>query len=417
MLIIFAIFITLLITSWKLVMALTIFLTIFYKVFNLFFSKKMKLNSFNISKSSNESFKILNEAFSGLRYIILNNSFDYFSKKYHESNNTYLKSQGSNMVISNLPKFILEGLIVITLISILLFFYTNPLTSISIATIILFAIAIQRILPIIQQSFFYYNSIKGNYDPLVDVLSVIKLESPIYFNKSKIQYDITFKKGIEFKNVVFSYSSETTILKNINLKFNVGSKIAIIGPSGSGKSTLVDLLLGLIKPVNGYIKIDDTNLTDEVIESWRKNIGSVPQSIFINDQTVYENIAYGVPYEKIDFTQVHNVAKKANIYDDILKMKNGFDTVVGDKGLTMSGGQRQRIGIARALYKNPQLIIFDEATSALDHQNEKLIMETIYNLENITVIIITHRLSTLNFADMVFEIKNGILSKVENYDI
>jgi ABC-type multidrug transport system fused ATPase/permease subunit len=415
-LIILAIFITLLFASWKVVSILTIFFTTFYLVFNLFFAKRMKINSYNISNYSNESFKILNEAFSGLRYIILNNSFNYFSKKYHQSNNTYLESQGSNMVISNLPKFILEGLLMITLIVILLFFYTNPFTSISLATIILFAISIQRILPIVQQSFFYYNSIRGNYDPLVDVLNIFQLETPIHFNNNNLKKEVHFNRSIEFKNIYFSYSNDNYILKNINFQINIGSKIGIIGPSGSGKSTLIDLLLGLIKPVNGYIQIDDNILNNELVESWRKNIGSVPQSIFINDQTVYENIAYGIPYENIDFAQVHNVAKKANIYHDILKMNNGFDTVVGDKGLTMSGGQRQRIGIARALYKNPKIIIFDEATSALDQENEKLIMDTIYKLDNITVIIITHRLSTLKFADMIFEIKNGSLYKIENYD-
>lgn len=416
-LIILVIFITLIFAAWKVVILLTIFFSVFYLVFNILFLKKMKLNSFNISHNSNESFKILNEAFSGLRYIILNNSFNYFSKKYHESNNTYLKSQGSNMIISNLPKFILEGLIMIALIITLLYFYINPISSISLGNVILFAIAVQRILPIVQQTFFYYNSIRGNYEPLVDVLKIMQLDLPIHFNKNEISREIQFKHEIEFSNINFSYSPENDVLKNINFKFQIGSKIGIIGPSGSGKSTLVDLLLGLIKPLNGHIKIDDTILSDEFIDSWRKNIGSVPQNIFINDQTVYENIAYGVPYEKINFNQVHDVAKKANIYDDVLKMKNGFDSIVGDKGLMMSGGQRQRIGIARALYKNPKIIIFDEATSALDEQNEKQIMDTIYKLDNITVLIITHRLSTLKFADMIFEINNGILKQKMNYEI
>jgi ATP-binding cassette, subfamily B, bacterial PglK len=404
LLLISAIFISLLVASWRVVIVLTFFFSLFYIGFNKLFSKQMKLNAKNISTSSGESLKILNEVFSGLRYVILNNSFPFFAHKYSETNKSYLRSQGSNMQISNLPKLILEGLIMVGVIVFMMIYFSNLSESIEIGKIVLFVIAGQRLLPIIQQSFFYYNSIKGNGEALNDVLNILILGNK---NKQLLNEteEITFNKQIEFSNVDFFYD-KNIVLQNISFKIKIGTKIGLVGESGSGKSTLVDLILGLLEPKAGKILIDDTILSSSNLFFWRKCIASVPQSIVLNDQTVYENIAFGIPYNQIDFQLVHESAQKANIYNDILALQNGFDTKTGDKGLSLSGGQRQRIGIARALYLNPKLLILDEATSALDSDNEMSIMNTIYDLKGITVIIISHRKHTLERADMILEIKN-----------
>ena len=403
LLLISAIFISLLIASWRVVVLLTFFFSFFYIGFNILFSKQMKLNAKNISTSSGESLKILNEVFSGLRYVILNNSFPFFAQKYSETNKSYLRSQGSNMQISNLPKLILEGLIMVGIIIFMMIYFSNPGESIEIGKVVLFVIAGQRLLPIIQQSFFYYNSIKGNGEALNDVLTILNLS-----NKSNYLLDdtkISFSKKIEFSNVDFFYD-KNIVLQNISFKLKIGTKVGIVGESGSGKSTLVDLILGLLQPKAGRILIDDKILSSTNLISWRKCIASVPQSIVLNDQSVYENIAFGIPYNEIDFDLVHESAKKANIFNDIFSLKNGFETKTGDKGLSLSGGQRQRIGIARALYLNPKVLILDEATSALDSDNEMSIMNTIYDLQGITVIIVSHRKHTLERADMILEIKN-----------
>jgi ATP-binding cassette subfamily B protein len=285
----------------------------------------------------------------------------------------------------------------------MMIYFSNPGESIEIDKVVLFVIAGQRLLPIIQQSFFYYNSLKGNGEALNDVLTILNLS-----NKNNYLLDdtkISFSKKIEFSNVDFFYD-KNIVLQDISFTLKIGTKVGIVGESGSGKSTLVDLILGLLQPKAGRILIDDKILSITNLISWRKCIASVPQSIVLNDQSVYENIAFGIPYNEIDFDLVHESAKKANIFNDILSLKNGFETKTGDKGLSLSGGQRQRIGIARALYLNPKVLILDEATSALDSDNEMSIMNTIYDLQGITVIIISHRKHTLERADMILEIKN-----------
>lgn len=416
-LLISAIFISLLIASWRVVILLTLFFSLFYIGFNFLYSKQMKLNSKKISTSSGESLKILNEVFSSLRYVILNNSFTFFAQKYSETNKAYLRSQGSNMLISTLPKLILEGLIMVGVIIFMMIYFTNPGESFEIAKVVLFVIAGQRLLPIIQQSFFYYNSIKGNREALNDILNIFNLENR-NLDLLKDTKEISFNKQIEFSNVDFFYDKRI-VLQNISFKIAIGTKIGLVGESGSGKSTLVDLILGLLQPKAGKILIDDEILSSSNLSSWRKCIASVPQNIVLNDQSVYENIAFGIPYNKIDFELVHESAKKANVYYDILALRDGFDTKTGDKGLSLSGGQRQRIGIARALYLNPKVLILDEATSALDLDNEMSIMNTIYDLQGITVIIISHRKHTLGKADMILEIKNKQLISTlynSNYD-
>ncbi len=405
LLLIGAILFSLIWASWKTVLLLGLFFVLFYYLVNRIFSNQISINSKLIAEESGESIKILNETFSGLRYVILNNSYNYFIEKYRKSNLNYLRSQGMNMVISSVPKFLLEGILMVIIVIILLLYFGTSSIEIDIGTIILFAVGSQKLIPIVQQSFFYFNSLKGNIDALKDVLKVLSLKTiePDFSNNE----NLTFDNSITFENVSFGYDQNKEILSLVNFKINKGEKIGIVGVSGSGKSTLVDLILGLIKPTQGRILIDGILLSPQKPHALRGIIGSVPQNVIMNDQTIYENIAFGVPYELIDKNLVHIVAKKANIFSEINKMENGFDSIIGDKGGKLSGGQRQRIGIARALYKKPKILILDEATSAIDTTSEKEILETIYQLVDITVIIITHRIESLEHADEIFKVKDG----------
>lgn len=405
LLLIGAILFSLIWASWKTVLLLGLFFVLFYYLVNRIFSNQISINSKLIAEESGESIKILNETFSGLRYVILNNSYNYFIEKYRKSNLNYLRSQGMNMVISSVPKFLLEGILMVIIVIILLLYFGTSSIEIDIGTIILFAVGSQKLIPIVQQSFFYFNSLKGNIDALKDVLKVLNLKTiePDFSNNE----NLTFDNSITFENVSFGYDQNKEILSLVNFKINKGEKIGIVGVSGSGKSTLVDLILGLIKPTQGRILIDGILLSPQKPHLLRGIIGSVPQNVIMNDQTIYENIAFGVPYELIDKNLVHIVAKKANIFSEINKMENGFDSIIGDKGGKLSGGQRQRIGIARALYKKPRILILDEATSAIDTTSEKEILETIYQLVDITVIIITHRIESLEHADEIFKVKDG----------
>ncbi len=412
-LLIAAILFSLVWASWQTVFFLGLFFVLFYWIINKIFSQKISWNAKQISEESGESLKILNEVFSGLRYVILNNSFSHFIAKYRKSNQNYLRSQGLNIVISSVPKFLLEGLMMIIVVVILLVYFGTSSINFEIGTIILFVIGSQKLIPIVQQSFFYYSSLKGNIDALKDVL--IALNLPVVNEElGNSQSDFLFNNSIIFEDVSFKYPDGSDVLNSINLEIKKGQKVGIIGISGSGKSTLVDLILGLIEPTHGSIKIDGELIDSGILKNWRRIIGSVPQTIIMNDQTIYENIAFGLPYSDIDKQHVKLVAQKANIYNEIEKMDRGFDTIIGDKGSKLSGGQRQRIGIARALYSNPQILILDEATSALDHFTESEVLDTIYKLDGITVIIITHRENTLFSADMVYKITSGNLIVLNN---
>ena len=223
---------------------------------------------------------------------------------------------------------------------------------------------------------------------------------------------IPFSKNINLTNVYFSYpNTSKLVLKNINLNINVFSKVGIIGPTGSGKTTLVDVILGLHEPTQGNLNVDGKIISNENIRSWQKNIGYVPQNIFLTDDTIKSNIALGIDVKKIDQDQLEKAAKIAKIHEFIVnELPNSYNTNIGDRGAKLSGGQRQRIGIARAIYHNPKVLIFDESTSSLDNLTEKEVMNSINNLgDEMTIILIAHRISTLSQCDQIFLIENGEL--------
>jgi ABC-type multidrug transport system fused ATPase/permease subunit len=227
---------------------------------------------------------------------------------------------------------------------------------------------------------------------------------------------INLNKFIQLKNVYFSYpNAKQPALKNINISIPSFSKTGIIGVTGSGKTTLVDLILGLLEPSQGNLSVDGNIITSANRNCWKKIIGYVPQQIYLTDSSIAENIAFGEQFKNININEVEKAAKVANLHDFITKeLPEKYDTIVGERGIKLSGGQRQRIGIARALYHQPQLLIFDEATSALDNLTEQAVMKSIdYLSDKITIIIISHRLSTVKNCDNVFLLNNGQLKLEE----
>jgi ATP-binding cassette subfamily B protein len=197
-----------------------------------------------------------------------------------------------------------------------------------------------------------------------------------------------------------------------------GARVGFIGETGSGKSTLLDIVMGLLTPSDGKIMIDGIEINEHNRKSWQKHIAHVPQSIYLSDASIEENIAFGTPKKEIDINRVKEAAKQAHLHRFIQELPNGYDTFVGERGVQLSGGQRQRIGIARALYKQTEVIVFDEATSALDDAMEKNVMEAINSLDkNLTILIIAHRLSTLKDCDMVYELSNGKMIQSNLYGI
>jgi len=259
--------------------------------------------------------------------------------------------------------------------------------------------------------------VKGNTGVLVSISTLLDQPMPDYSNTDPI-VPLRLEKSIVFKDISFAYTKNSSlVLDGVTFNIAKGSRVGIIGSTGSGKSTMLDLLMGLLKPTKGMFKIDGNLIkSDLCIASWRKSVAHVPQAIFLSDATISENIAFGIPFENIDFDRVQASAKKAQIADFIEGRPEGYDALVGERGVRLSGGQRQRIGIARALYKNASVLIFDEATSALDNETEHAIMETINGLsKDITTFMIAHRLTTLRTCSQIIELKSGVVNRVGTY--
>jgi ABC-type multidrug transport system fused ATPase/permease subunit len=229
---------------------------------------------------------------------------------------------------------------------------------------------------------------------------------------------VALADGIEVRALGFRYEGqERAILSDISLRIDRGERVGIVGSSGAGKSTLVDILVGLLRPTGGEILIDGRRLETVGIRRWQRSLGYVPQTIFLSDDTVRANIAFGVPTDEIDQAAVEEAARQAHLHQFVLgELAAGYDTVVGERGVRLSGGQRQRIGIARALYRKPAVLIFDEATSALDNETESAVMACIDELrDRLTLISVAHRLTTVERYDRIYVLDDGRVAGAGTY--
>jgi ATP-binding cassette subfamily B protein len=279
------------------------------------------------------------------------------------------------------------------------------------------ALGAQRLLPILQQAYVNWTSMLGGEASLRDTIELLNQPMP-QSKKIDTQNKNSFKQGVRFENVSFRYSEKSTLVLNkINLTIEKGARIGFIGTTGSGKSTFLDIVMGLLKQTSGLILIDEKPIEIYNNREWQNRIAHVPQSIFLTDSTIAENIAFGIPFNQIDFNKVTEASRKAQIDKNIENWPLKYSTLVGERGVRLSGGQRQRIGIARALYKNADIIVFDEATSALDNETEKEVMQAIDELgDDLTILIVAHRITTLKNCDLIVELKNGEIQDIGNYD-
>ena len=228
---------------------------------------------------------------------------------------------------------------------------------------------------------------------------------------------VEFERALAMRDVTFRYADGTTALSDVNLEITKGEKVGIVGKTGSGKSTLVDVLMGLLAPTDGELLVDGAPVSGARVAGWRARIAHVPQSIFLRDASITENIAFGTARSEIDETQVRDAAARAGLLEFIQSLPAGFSTVVGEGGIRLSGGQRQRIGIGRALYKKADLLILDEATSALDNETEAAVMQSVETLgPNLTIVLIAHRLSTVAICNRVYRLDGGRIVAEGSYD-
>ena len=280
----------------------------------------------------------------------------------------------------------------------------------AIAILAALALGAQRMLPILQLAYGSWSGIRGNKTSLQDALDMLDQPMPSINLVDAIK-PIQFSASIALEEVGFRYTPNSEwVLQNINLVIPRGSRVGFIGRTGGGKSTLLDLIMGLLEANTGDMNVDGIKIDISNCRGWQKHIAHVPQTIYLSDSSIEENIAFGVPQQEIDFERVRKCAESAQISALIESWPQRYQTHVGERGIRLSGGQRQRIGIARALYKNADVIVFDEATSALDSQTESAVIKAIEGLgPDITILMIAHRTSTLKFCDRVIEIANGVI--------
>jgi ATP-binding cassette subfamily B protein len=376
--------------------------------------KLLQRNSRNIAMHQPLAIRNLQEGIGGIRDVILDHSQETFLSNYSKHIRKVQTAASNNAFLAQFPKSLLE-LTGITLIAGIAY-YLQIHGKAALPILGALALGSQRLLPSLQQIYFSWSTITGARSVVRDLVNYLKTPlSQAKQEKFTSDNAITFHRCIRLENVYFRYQgSENYVLENINLTIPKGSRIGFIGQTGCGKSTLLDIIMGLLTPTKGKLYVDDIEINELNRVQWQKSIAHVPQSIYLADTTIMENIAFGVPKDKIDVSRLHNAARMAHIDEFIRKLPKGYETKVGERGVQLSGGQRQRIGIARALYKNAQIIIFDEATSALDEETEHNIMESINSISNyLSILFVTHRLESIKTFDKTFIINNKKVQKKE----
>jgi len=392
----------LLYVNWKMTLLLTLFLGINIVLLKFFVAKKIKKAGIDRANFQQNFYEIISSSFGNFKIIKLKSKDDVILDKFGNSSFGFANANIKHQTLAQFPRLFLEmvGFSLVAIIVIYLIIKYQQDISAALPILMVFVLGLYRLLPSVNRIFSNYNDILFR----LESLNIVHNEL-IYENEELGNEQIEFKEKIELKNIYFYYVENKYVLEDINLTIKKGEKLGIVGESGSGKSTLIDIIIALYKPEKGKILIDDIELNESNIKSWRQKIGYIPQNIYLIDGNVAENVAF---LEEIDEKRVKEVLKQANILDFLEKYHEGIYTKVGENGVKLSGGQKQRIAIARALYHNPEVLVLDEATSALDIDTEAKIMEEIYKIgENKTMIIIAHRISTLNKCDRIVRLENG----------
>jgi len=376
---------------------------------------KLKRSSNDINYYQNTVFKLLQEGLGGIKDIIINRAQDTFVNEYRKADIPLRNAHANIAIIGGAPRFVLEA-VGFTAFAVIAYLLSNSESSVRTTSILaLFAISALRVIPSLQQIYTCFASIIGSRSILFDINNYLSLS---IYSPQNLK-PLKFENDIKFNNISFSYKeSSSNIIDKLSLDIKKASRVGIIGSTGSGKSTFINILMGLLVPTEGNILIDDEIIDNDSVFSWREKIAYVPQDIFLCDASIIENIALGVPKEQIDMELIIKSAKLAAIYEDISSWVSGFDTRVGERGINLSGGQKQRIGIARALYRNPDVLILDEATSALDLNTENQIITALESVnQRMTIIMIAHRLDTLKNCSLIIKIVKGAAVQVDKTEL
>ena len=389
-----------------------------YGLITLACRKQLARNSLKISQESGKVVKALQEGLGGIRDVLLNGSQKVYCEVYRKADFSYRRAYGSNIFMATGPRFAMEavGMVMIAGLAYGLNFQPGGINT-SLTVLAALALGAQRLLPVVQLTYSNWVSVMGNKASVVDALELLDQPLPPEATDPE-PAPLRFEHSINLRQIRYKYLNEGPwIINGVNLYVEKGSRIGFVGTTGAGKSTIIDLIMGLLIPNEGCILVDGIPIDHVNRRAWQRCIAHVPQSIFLADTTLAENIAFGVPPGEIDMVKVRESARQAQISSFIESLRNEYDELVGERGVRLSGGQRQRIGIARALYRDASVLIFDEATSALDNSTEQAVMESITSLNrDLTILLIAHRLTTVRTCDTIVELEKGRIVALGPYD-
>ena len=378
----------------------------------IFYLLKNFINKIGKQRTKNNylRYRVVSQTFGSIKEVKVSGSEKLNLQLFSNSASTYARSVTYAHLTGTLPRFILEGIAFAGIMSILLYLIAQKGTMNSALPIIsLYVFAGYRLMPSLQQVYTSFTNLRYTSSSLDLLSNEVRNLKPFLLNQDKSI--LPFDKKISLNNIYYNYpDTSSPTLKDINLSISAKSIVGFVGPSGSGKTTMIDVILGLLEPQKGTLEIDGKVITQHNTRAWQRSIGYVPQHIYLLDDTIINNIAFGVDHENINQDWVEKACKIANLEEFIDELPKKYHTTIGEGGIRLSGGQRQRIGIARALYHNPRVLILDEATSALDNETEKTVMKAINNLgKDITIILIAHRLNTVKNCEIIFKLEKGKL--------
>lgn len=390
-----------------------------YSIIYFIVKNRLEVISSKTVKTRNVMFKVVNEGFGGIKDIKFLNRENNVVKNFSGDALVFARAASAAAIIAQAPRYALEivafGGVLVTLLYLLV---NNYMVSAIIPLLALYVFAGYRLMPSLQQIFAYLTQIKTNKDSLDIIYDDIRRLSIICSTAEKVA-NLPFNSELQIKDLVYFYpNTEKSAIHGINLTIRKYAIIGFVGATGAGKTTIIDVILGLLEPSSGSLIVDGQIIDRNNIQAWQSNIGYVPQHIYLCDDTIANNIAFGLQENEVDISVVRKVAAMANLSDFIEKeLPNGYETIVGERGVRLSGGQAQRIGIARALYRDPTVLVLDEATSSLDGITEDVILQAVKNVAHKkTIIMIAHRLSTVKECDHIFFMKNGTVIDIGNFD-
>lgn len=380
--------------------------------------RRLVRNSQCIARQQPRAVQALQEGLGAIRDVLLDSAQAVYCDVYNKAIRQWFRASSGNTYIHQFPRYVMEAMGMVMIAGLAYTLGRRPGGMQAAMPIMgVLALGAQRILPLMQQLYSNWTVVVGSYSSLNDVLDLLAQPLP---NDADLPVPapLVFQDSISFKNVSFRYgNSGPLVLEELNLVIPKGARIGFVGSTGSGKSTALDLLMSLLEPSQGQILVDNRPITSDLRSAWQRAIAHVPQSIFLSDATIAENIAFGVPPAEIDSVRVRQAATQAHIAEFIESRPEGYSTLVGERGMRLSGGQRQRVGIARALYKQATVLVFDEATSALDNVTEKEVMNAIESLnKNLTIFMVAHRFTTLRNCDTIVQLDRGHILATGSYE-